>query len=125
MSQEGDPGLTVEIVSLARIVEDRIPPGYRGGFAYTIRINNFSGRAVTLTSRKWMIRQSDGSLETVEGDGVVGEQPLIPNGGRHIYTSYCLLLGDSGSMWGYYFGHYEDGEPALWRIPKFEMMLNP
>ncbi len=86
-------------------------------------MNNDSENKLQSMSRKWMIKQADGSLETVEGDGVVGVQPFIEPGDHYTYTSYCLLAGSKGAMWGFYFGRHEDDTPALWRIPRFDMSL--
>lgn len=121
MIDDSTPGLSVEIVDVRRLPDEQIPRTHRCGFAYTIRILNDSVSIVQLLVRKWMIRQSDGTIETVEGDGVVGEQPVIRPGGRHMYTSYCLLTGDKGAMWGFYFGRDENMNHVTWRIPKFEM----
>lgn len=123
MENDSDPGLSVEIVGLEQIPAEKVPPTHRCGFAYTIRVNNNSEKTVQLTGRKWMIKQADGEIETVEGEGVVGEQPLIEPGYSHTYTSYCLLTGDHGAMWGFYFGRYEYNAPALWRIPRFDMSI--
>ena len=121
MDNNNDPGLSVEIVRLERIPAEQVPPTHHCGFAYTIRVNNQSGKTVQLTGRKWMIKQADGEIETVEGEGVVGEQPVIESGESHTYTSYCLLTGYHGAMWGFYFGKYADDTPALWQIPRFDM----
>jgi ApaG protein len=88
-----------------------------------MKIYNYSLENVRLLSRKWMIRQFDGSLETVEGDGVVGEQPHMEPGESHVYTSYCLLTGEHGSMWGFYFGKDDNEIPVIWRIPRFDMSI--
>ncbi len=123
MGQSNTPGLSVEIADLQRIPDESIPTDRRCGFAYTIRILNNSHKTVQLLGRKWMIKQTGGELETVEGDGVVGVQPIIEPGGEHIYTSYCFLTGDHGSMWGLYFGEDEDKLPVIWEIPKFDMSI--
>ncbi|MBI4667527.1 MAG: ApaG domain-containing protein [Nitrospinae bacterium] len=120
---DSDKGLSVEIVKLEKLPDDRVPAPYKGGFAYTIKIINKSGVTVQLLGRKWMIKQADGSVETVEGDGVVGAQPVIAHNGEHVYTSYCLLHGTHGAMWGFYFGRDLEDNPVMWRIPKFEMRM--
>ena len=123
MNNGGDPGLSVDIIGLKQIPAERVPPTHLCGFAYTIKVNNESGKTVQLTGRKWMIKQANGEVETVEGDGVVGKQPVMENGESYTYTSYCLLTGDHGAMWGFYFGKYEDDTPALWQIPRFDMSI--
>lgn len=123
MDIESTPGLSVEIVKITRLPDERIPPTHQCGFAYTIKINNDSIRPATVLGRKWMIKQADGELETVEGEGVVGEQPVIEPGKHFTYTSFCLLYGDHGSMWGYYFGTDDEETPIMWRIPRFDMSM--
>jgi ApaG protein len=124
MDHDSTPGLSVDIVRLQPIPADRVPASHRCGFAYTIRINNHGEKTVRLLGRKWMIKQADGEIETVEGEGVVGEQPIIPAGESHAYTSFCLLTGDHGAMWGFYFGEDDEETPVMWRIPRFDMALS-
>jgi ApaG protein len=38
----------------------------------------------------------------VEGEGVVGQQPVIEPGGSYQYVSACNLHSDMGKMWGSY-----------------------
>lgn len=123
MTQGSTPGLSVEIVKLEKITNEKIPPEFMGGYSYTIKIGNFSDKTVKLLGRKWMIKQFDGLIDTVEADGVVGEQPVISQGESYTYTSFCLLKGKTGSMWGFYFGKDDDETPVLWTIPKFDMSL--
>ncbi len=80
LDQDSTPGLSVEIVKLEQLPDERVAPGYSCGFAYTIKVENGGNSTVRLQSRKWMIKHSDGNIETVEGDGVVGQQPSIEPG---------------------------------------------
>ncbi|MBI5916409.1 MAG: ApaG domain, partial [Bacteroidetes bacterium] len=36
----------------------------------------------------------------VEGEGVVGLQPVLSQGESHQYTSWCPLMTDTGKMYG-------------------------
>ena len=90
-------------------------------FAYFIRIENHTFRAVQLRRRHWFIRHSSGRVEEVEGEGVVGKQPIIPPGGRHEYNSYCILETLEGSMEGTYLMQHEQGELFRVTIPKFSL----
>ncbi len=123
MENGSSSGLSVEIIDISRIPEERAPQSHKLGFAYTIKISNDSDKTVQLLGRKWMIKHEDGHVDTVEGDGVVGQQPVIEPGGHHVYQSFCMLHGDSGSMWGLYFGKDEDENPVMWTIPKFNMSI--
>ncbi len=121
MENHSSDGLFVEILGLARIPQDQVSGEFEAGFAYTIKVKNQSDKKVRLLGRKWMIKQEDGQIETVEGEGVVGEQPEIEPGADFVYTSFCLLTGKKGSMWGLYIGQDEDGTTVLWQIPRFDM----
>lgn len=71
-------------------------------FAYTVTIENQSKDTVQLTSRYWKIKDSLKPTEIVEGDGVIGQKPVLLPGKTHSYSSGCLLDSPFGSMKGYY-----------------------
>ena len=71
-------------------------------FAYKVLIENTGSYAVRLLSRHWYIFDSNGAKREVEGDGVVGIQPVIEPGSTHEYVSGCNLKTDMGSMKGQY-----------------------
>lgn len=71
-------------------------------FAYTITISNESDVPVQLLSRHWIITDADSSVQEVRGEGVVGEQPLIPPGKSFRYTSGATLATPVGCMEGSY-----------------------
>ena len=88
-------------------------------FAYFIRIANNSGESVQLMRRHWYISDSHGEIKQVEGDGVVGKQPLILPGQSHDYNSYCVLESFEGAMEGTYLMRRENGEEFKVTIPRF------
>lgn len=71
-------------------------------FAYRITIENLSSMPVKLLSRHWYIFDSSGSHREVEGEGVVGHQPIIEPSGSYQYVSACNLRTDMGKMHGTY-----------------------
>ena len=71
-------------------------------FAYKINIENVGNNAVQLMRRHWHIFDSNGTQREVEGEGVVGLQPVIEPGQSHEYVSGCNLKTDMGSMKGEY-----------------------
>ncbi len=71
-------------------------------FAYTITIENQGKDTVQLTSRRWKIKDSLNHTETVEGEGVIGQKPILRPGERHAYKSGCLLYSPFGAMKGHY-----------------------
>jgi ApaG protein len=71
-------------------------------FLYTITITNEGRETVQLLRRHWTITDANGTNQTVDGEGVVGEQPILEPGQSFQYTSACPLLTEVGSMYGYY-----------------------
>lgn len=78
------------------------PQRQRYVFAYTVRIQNEGKRPVQLLSRYWVITDCAGKVEEVRGDGVVGEQPVLPPGASFEYMSTATLALPRGSMHGTY-----------------------
>jgi ApaG protein len=71
-------------------------------FLYTITIANNGQETVQLLSRHWIITNGAGQVEEVQGEGVVGEQPILGPGESFTYTSGCPLNTASGTMEGTY-----------------------
>ncbi|MEO7446461.1 MAG: Co2+/Mg2+ efflux protein ApaG [Ferruginibacter sp.] len=71
-------------------------------FAYRITIENSNEFPVKLLRRHWHIFDSNGSMREVEGEGVVGMQPVIAPSHSYQYTSGCNLRSEIGKMHGYY-----------------------
>jgi ApaG protein len=92
-------------------------------FAYYITIHNEAEVAVTIKGRKWVVRDDDGEITAVEGDGVVGQTPLILPGGSFSYNSFHLLRTRSARAEGAYIGVDSEGRRILTRIPAFEMRV--
>ena len=88
-------------------------------FAYFVRIENVGNEDAHLLRRRWLIHDSIGEDLEVEGEGVVGEQPLIEPGGLHEYSSFCVLKSPSGYMEGHYLFARPDGSTFAADIPRF------
>jgi ApaG protein len=71
-------------------------------FHYTVRITNEGDERVKLLRRHWIITDATGHVEEVDGEGVVGEQPVLGPGDSFQYTSRCILKTCSGFMKGTY-----------------------
>ena len=71
-------------------------------FAYRIMIQNMSDFSIRLERRKWLIFDSNGTQREVEGEGVVGVQPIIEPNETYQYVSGCNLKTEIGSMKGHY-----------------------
>ena len=94
-------------------------------FAYRITIENHGDHSVKLLRRHWHIVETNGTERQVEGEGVVGEQPLIEPGSGHVYSSGCNLVTDLGKMFGdYTFERQHDRKLFKVEIPEF-MLIAP
>ena len=92
-------------------------------FAYRITISNLAKFPVQLHSRHWDIVDSNGTYRVVDGDGVVGQQPVIEPGKHYQYTSACNLKSDIGKMSGYYnFENLLDKAIFKVAIPEFQLL---
>ncbi len=93
-------------------------------FAYRITIENLTDYTIQLKRRQWFIFDSNGSQREVEGEGVVGEQPIIEPGESHAYVSACNLSTDMGSMSGnYLMQRIADDTEFIVDIPEFELVV--
>lgn len=92
-------------------------------FIYKVTIANEGSATVQLLSRKWEIHDAGEQLKVVEGDGVVGQQPIIESGGTHQYVSGCNLRSGLGKMRGDYFmERIMDGRIIAVAIPEFQLI---
>ena len=71
-------------------------------FAYTVEIANHGEEAVQLLARHWIITDGNNSIREIEGEGVVGQQPLIKPGESYEYSSGAILSTKTGTMEGFY-----------------------
>lgn len=108
-------------VSVNYLPEQSQPQGGRWFWAYHIRIENHGEVAVQLLTRRWEIRDARNVLHIVEGEGVVGEQPVLKVGGTYDYVSGCPLQTSTGSMVGTFQMIGEDGGRFDVAIPKFDL----
>ena len=93
-------------------------------FAYQVEIANESPYSVQLMSREWHIVDGTGQKRFVEGDGVIGKQPVIKPGTSHTYVSGCHFATPIGKMSGYYLMERQlDRDPIQVEIPPFVMMV--
>ncbi|MGL4312659.1 MAG: Co2+/Mg2+ efflux protein ApaG [Sphingomonas sp.] len=114
-------GVTVR-VSVSYLAEQSEPDRGRWFWAYHIRIENDGPLAVQLLTRHWIITDGRGARHSVEGEGVVGEQPLIEPGSSFDYVSGCPLATPTGSMQGSYHMIDADGAGFDVAIPKFALV---
>lgn len=100
--------------------EESNPSEGRFVWAYTIEIENRSDAEVRLISRYWRITDAEGVTQEVRGEGVIGQQPLIPPGQSFRYTSAAPLGAPSGMMMGAYsMLRLDDGSSFDVTVPTF------
>ena len=90
-------------------------------WAYHVRIENNGKKTVRLMTRHWRITDSLGNTKEVQGDGVVGEQPVLTPGESFEYTSGTPLGTPSGIMVGTYQMETESGDRFDVDIPAFSL----
>ncbi|CAI0937019.1 Co2+/Mg2+ efflux protein ApaG [Serratia ficaria] len=116
------PRVCIQVQSVY-VESQSIPEEERYVFAYTITIRNLGRFNVQLLGRYWLITNSKGRQTEVQGEGVVGEQPLIPPGGEFQYTSGAILETPLGTMEGHYEMVDHQGQPFRTAIPVFRLAI--
>ncbi|AHM63289.1 CO2+/MG2+ efflux protein ApaG [Flammeovirgaceae bacterium 311] len=92
-------------------------------FTYRIVIENNSQHTVQLLRRHWYIHDANNIVREVEGEGVVGQQPVLEAGQSHQYVSGCNLKSGMGKMYGtYLMERIIDGKKFRVKIPEFTMV---
>jgi ApaG protein len=109
-------------VSVSYLPEQSEPARGRWFWAYHIRIENDGEQAIQLLTRHWVITDGRGARHSVEGEGVIGEQPTIMPGGSYDYVSGCPLATPTGAMQGNYHVVTADGESFDVAIPRFALL---
>ena len=71
-------------------------------FAYFITIENYSSKTIELIHRFWEIFDSLNKTEFVEGEGVIGQTPVLKPNDTYSYSSGCFLESNVGAMKGFY-----------------------
>lgn len=93
-------------------------------FAYRIAIENHNSFPVKLHRRHWHIFDSNGTYREVEGEGVVGVQPVLSPGEKYQYVSGCNLRTEMGRMHGTYQMENLNSKSFFdVNIPPFEMFV--
>jgi len=92
-------------------------------FAYRVTIQNNNTSTVQLLSRYWKITDSNALVREVEGDGVIGRQPILNNGESHQYMSWSHLVTEIGKMSGHYtMLNISTGKTFDVQIPEFQLI---
>jgi len=114
-------GITIRVAT--NFLHDQSEPSRgRWFWSYHIRIENNGDEPVQLLTRHWKITDSRDTVSHVDGDGVVGEQPVLEPGDAHDYVSGCPLPTPSGMMEGKFRFIRADGGTFLADIPRFDLV---
>jgi ApaG protein len=105
------------------LAEQSKPEEGRFAFSYIISIHNDGSEPAQLLTRHWQITNADGQVQEVHGDGVIGEQPTIAPGEKHVYTSGAVIETPVGTMEGRYGMCTKDGQQFDALIPVFRLSV--
>ncbi|HGJ5875127.1 MAG TPA: Co2+/Mg2+ efflux protein ApaG [Arsenophonus sp.] len=115
-----EPNIYIQAQSVY-IENQSSPEEARFVFAYTISIRNLGRTPVQLISRYWLITNSNGKQTEVQGQGVVGEQPVIQPGAEYRHISGAIIETPMGTMEGHYIMLNHDGKNFYVDIPVFRL----
>ena len=90
-------------------------------WAYQVNITNSGSKPIKVSHRNWLIIDANGKVINVQGEGVVGEFPIIEPGQTFEYTSGTPLKTNSGIMQGFYLVPQDNGEKLKIDIPTFSL----
>jgi ApaG protein len=105
------------------IEEQSSPAEDRYVFAYTITITNAGEIPAKLLHRHWLITDSNGKIQEVRGDGVIGEHPYLKPGESFRYTSGAMIATPVGTMQGDYTMLSDDGADFRADVPRFTLSI--
>jgi ApaG protein len=115
---------TIQVEAQSYYMADHSDPNQRRFvFSYTIKIHNAGDSPAQLLTRHWLITDSDGHVQEVQGDGVVGEQPKILPGETHSYSSGAMIETPVGTMEGKYGMLNHEGDKFDTPIPVFRLAV--
>ena len=119
-----DPRYQIDVSVVTRYLSEQSQPDQqRFAFAYTVTVQNNGSLPAQLLSRHWVITDGDGHVEEVRGAGVIGQQPLIAAGQKHVYSSGSVIRTQVGNMHGSFLMRAEDGEQFKALIAPFRLAM--
>lgn len=90
-------------------------------FSYQVGLANEGAQPAQLLFRHWLIHDSAAGDSLVDGEGVIGQQPVLAPGQSHQYSSFCVLKSPAGFMEGYYTFARPDGSRFKVEVPRFHL----
>jgi ApaG protein len=110
-------------VDTSYLEEQSNPKDHRYVFSYTITIRNEGSAPARLLARHWIITDSNGKVQEVRGEGVVGEKPHLKPGQGFRYSSGAVLETPVGVMQGEYLMVTDDGEEFDAPVAAFRLAM--
>ncbi len=110
-------------VDTSYLEEQSNPKDHRYVFSYTITIRNEGSAPARLLARHWIITDSNGKVQEVRGEGVVGEKPHLKPGQGFRYSSGAVLETPVGVMHGEYLMVTDDGEEFDAPVAAFRLAM--
>ena len=101
--------------------ESSIPHNGQYVWEYKVKIKNNSSHSIQLLRRHWIVVDTNGVMQEVEGEGVVGVQPILKPGEYFKYASSVQINSGSGVMMGSYEMMKEGGETIEVKVPSFSL----
>lgn len=92
-------------------------------YIYFVTFINSGSSPVQLRRRHFVISDGNGETHEVDGEGVVGEQPVIAPNERYEYHSGVPIQQPPGSMGGYYTFEDSHGQPFEVALPEFALPI--
>ncbi|MDQ8192869.1 ApaG domain [Coraliomargarita sp. SDUM461004] len=119
------PGLRASVDRLVYYNDkQQLPSDAPHAFIYFITITNLSSVTVSLCGRRWVLRETSGHQQVIEGEGIVGKEPTLAPGEHFSYNSYHMTHCDCTAN-GSFHGVDSEGRAIHCRIPEFDMKITP
>lgn len=116
----------IKVTALSEYVHDNSKPSL-GQYihSYEITIENLTDKTVQLLSRHWKIYNARAVCREVEGEGVVGQQPILESFGVFTYSSWSPLTTPVGKMEGTFtMMDVESGATFKVEVPPFKLIAD-
>lgn len=91
-------------------------------FTYTVTLENHGTETMQLISRQWKIESGGEIYHEVNGQGVVGLQPILQPKDEFQYSSWTVIKDPVGRMWGSYTFSRGENEFVDVEIPCFDLI---
>jgi len=117
-------GIKVSVVS-EYVESSSKPSAFQFVHAYHINIENLTEKTVQLLSRHWKIYNGRAVVREVNGEGVIGKQPILGSLDSFSYSSWSPLTTPVGKMSGTFtMLDVADGNTFDIEVPEFKLIAD-